>query len=79
LKTGTQALKQNLMESENANERLSRLSTELRQLSIEQGLEYKRQSDLLNISEKKLKGWRLASLIEGAALALAAVVIIAGR
>jgi predicted RNase H-like nuclease (RuvC/YqgF family) len=68
LKTDTEALKQNLMESEAANEKLLKLSTELRRLSTEQAEAYRRQSVLLDKSERSLRRWRLASLIEGAAL-----------
>jgi predicted RNase H-like nuclease (RuvC/YqgF family) len=68
LKTDTEALKQNLMESEAANEKLSKLSAELRRLSTEQAEVYRRQSVLLDKSERSLRSWRLASLIEGAAL-----------
>jgi predicted RNase H-like nuclease (RuvC/YqgF family) len=68
LKTDTQALKQNLTESAAANERLSILSAELRRLSTEQAQAYSRQSVLLDTSNRSLKSWRLASIIEGAAL-----------
>jgi septation ring formation regulator EzrA len=75
LKADTQALQRNLTESETANERLSNLSAELRRLSTEQQEAYRRQSDLLDTSERRLKRWRLTSLIEGAAL-IACVFII---
>jgi DNA repair exonuclease SbcCD ATPase subunit len=68
LKRDTQALKENLTESEAAAARLSDLSTELKRLSDEQAEAYRRQSASLDKSEKKLRNWRLASLIEGAAL-----------
>jgi chromosome segregation ATPase len=68
LKRDTQALKENLTESEAANARLSDLSAELRRLSTEQAEAYRLQSDSLDKSEKSLRRWRLASLIEGAAL-----------
>jgi hypothetical protein len=62
-----------LKESEAATERLSNLSAELKRLSTEQAADFKRLSLLLDTSERSLKGWRLASLIEGAALVTAAV------
>jgi predicted RNase H-like nuclease (RuvC/YqgF family) len=68
LKADTQALKENLAESEAAVKRLSALSAELKRLSTEQAESYRTQSVLLERSERKLKGWRLASIIEGAAL-----------
>jgi hypothetical protein len=70
LKADTQALKENLRESEAASGRLRELSEELRTLSTEQAESYRTQSALLEKSERKLKGWRLASIIEGAALVL---------
>ena len=75
LKADTEALRRNLKDSEAANEKLSNLSAELRRLSTEQQEAYRRQSDLLDTSERRLKRWRLASLIEGAAL-LACVFVI---
>jgi hypothetical protein len=69
LREGTRQLQENLTESENAEKRLSELSEELRKLSSEQELAFRRQSVLLERSEKRLRGWRLASIIEGAALA----------
>jgi predicted RNase H-like nuclease (RuvC/YqgF family) len=70
LKADTQTLRENLTESETATARLSALSEELRTLSNEQAQAYSRQSVLLEQSERKLKSWRLASVIEGAALVL---------
>jgi hypothetical protein len=70
LKADTQALKENLRESEAASGRLRELSEELRTLSTEQEQAYRRQSALLEKSESGLKNWRLASVIEGAALVL---------
>jgi DNA repair exonuclease SbcCD ATPase subunit len=75
LKADTQALKQNLTNSEAANERLSSLSAELRRLSTEQAAAYKRQSVLLDTSERRLKSWRLASVIECAALIVAGIAL----
>ena len=69
LKADAEALRRNLTESEAANGRLSDLSAELRQLSSEQAEAYRRQSALLEKSGRSLRRWRLASLIEGAALA----------
>jgi predicted RNase H-like nuclease (RuvC/YqgF family) len=69
LKADTEALKLNLTESEAANVKLSNLSAELRRLSSEQAEAYRRLSGLFDTSERRLKRWRLASLIEGAALA----------
>jgi hypothetical protein len=71
LKADTQALKENLAESEAANRRLQELSAELRTLSTGQEQAYRRQSVLLEKSERGLKSWRLASIIEGAALCAA--------
>jgi predicted RNase H-like nuclease (RuvC/YqgF family) len=68
LKADTQALKESLRESEAANRRLQELSEELRTLSTEQAESYRTQSVLLERSERRLKGWRLASIIEWAAL-----------
>jgi hypothetical protein len=77
LKRDTQALKENLTESEYANARLSDLSAELWRLSTEQAEAYRRQSASLDKSERRLRNWRLASLIEGGLLAaLLAVIII---
>jgi ferric-dicitrate binding protein FerR (iron transport regulator) len=70
LKADTQALRENLTESEAATARLSALSEELRSLSNEQAEAYSRQSALLEQSERKSRRWRLASIIEGAALVL---------
>jgi hypothetical protein len=58
-----------LTESEAAGKRLLALSAELKRLSAEQEQAYNRQSLLLEQSGRRLKGWRLASIIEGAALA----------
>jgi ferric-dicitrate binding protein FerR (iron transport regulator) len=68
LKEDTRTLKENLTESEAANRRLSALSEELRRLSDEQEQAYNRLLLSLERSERRLKGWRLASIIEGAAL-----------
>jgi chromosome segregation ATPase len=68
LKADTEALRENLTESEAAGGRLLALSAELKRLSAEQEQAYNRQSALLEQSEKKFKGWRLASIIEGAAI-----------
>jgi predicted RNase H-like nuclease (RuvC/YqgF family) len=76
LKRDTQALKENLTESETAAARLSDLSTELKRLSTEQAEAYRRQSDLLDKSERRLRNWRLASLIEGGVIAALVAVII---
>ena len=79
LKSGTETLKESLLESEAANRRLSALSAELRSLSEEQEQAFARQSRLLEGSEKSLRRWRLASIIEGAAIvAVLAVSVIAG-
>jgi predicted RNase H-like nuclease (RuvC/YqgF family) len=69
LKADTLALRENLAGSEAAAARLSALSEELRTLSNAQTEAYSRQSALLERSERTLKHWRLASIIEGAALA----------
>jgi hypothetical protein len=63
-------LRENLAGSEAAAARLSALSEELRTLSKEQAEAYSRQSALLEQSERTLKRWKLASIIEGAALVL---------
>jgi predicted RNase H-like nuclease (RuvC/YqgF family) len=76
LKADTEALRLNLTESEAANVKLSSLSAELRRLSTEQAEAYRRQSVLLGTSERSLKRWRLASLIEGAALVSVLLVVI---
>jgi chromosome segregation ATPase len=68
LKADTQALKESLRESEAASGRLQELSAELKRLSTEQAESYRTQSVLLEQSERKLKSWRLASIIAGAAL-----------
>jgi DNA repair exonuclease SbcCD ATPase subunit len=77
LKSDTEALKLNLTESEAAAGRLSDLSAELRRLSTEQAEAYRRQSALLEKSGRRLKRWRLASLIEGGVIAALLVVVIA--
>jgi DNA repair exonuclease SbcCD ATPase subunit len=79
LKSDTQALKENLAESEAAAERLSSLSTELRRLSTEQGEAYRRQSVLLDTSNRSLRRWRLASLIEGGVIAAGVLFVVLGR
>jgi predicted RNase H-like nuclease (RuvC/YqgF family) len=76
LKADTEALRLNLTESETANVKLSDLSAELRRLSSEQAEAYRRQSVLLGTSERSLKRWRLASLIEGAALVSVLLIVI---
>jgi regulator of replication initiation timing len=68
LKADTQALKENLRESEAASGRLQELSAELKRLLTEQEQAFNRQSALLEKSERGLKSWRLASIIEGAAI-----------
>jgi outer membrane murein-binding lipoprotein Lpp len=68
LKADTEALKQNLSESEAAAGKLLVLSAKLKRLSSEQAEAFRRQSASLELSERRLKRWRLASLIEGAAL-----------
>jgi hypothetical protein len=55
------------------------LSAELKRLSSEQAEAFKRQSASLELSERRLKRWRLASLIEGAALLAASLVFILTR
>ncbi|MDR0638067.1 MAG: hypothetical protein LBG27_04055 [Spirochaetaceae bacterium] len=76
LKAGTKTLQENLTESETANRRLSALSAELRTLPAGQAQAFRRQSALLEQSERRLKRWRLASIIEGAVIiALLAVSI----
>jgi regulator of replication initiation timing len=68
LKADTRALRESLTESEAANERLAELSERLRTRSTEQEQAYNRQSLLLEQSERRLKGWMLASIIEGAVI-----------
>jgi hypothetical protein len=68
LKADTQALKENLKENEAASGRFRELPEELRTLSTEQAESYRTQSALLEKSERGLKSWRLASIIEGAAI-----------
>jgi DNA repair exonuclease SbcCD ATPase subunit len=77
LKSGMETLKESLLESEAANRRLSALSAELRTLSEEQEQAYARQSRLLEGSEKSLRRWRLASIVEGTLLlaVIAAVIL----
>ncbi|MDR0640083.1 MAG: hypothetical protein LBG27_14505 [Spirochaetaceae bacterium] len=79
LKSGMETLRENLTESEAANRRLSALSAELRTLSEEQGQAFARQSRLLEGSEKSLRRWRFASIIEGAAVIVLFAVIIGGK
>ena len=75
LKLDTETLRKNLEESKDSNEKLLKLSAELRRLSTEQAEAYRRQSGLLDRSERSLRNWRLASLIEGAALIAAVIAL----
>jgi hypothetical protein len=76
LKGDTAILRQSLLESEAAADRLLLLSTELRRLSSEQGEVFRRQSVLLEKSGKTLSFWRVFSLIAGAALLAAGVLVL---